>query len=224
MDWADDIAYAVHDVEDFYRAGLIPLDRLATPGSAELDRFLETEVARTDELRRLDPARLREQFQNLLDIAPVDSPYAGTREGRSRLRSFTSSLVDRYINAARLVEPEGDGPVLQIDPEPHMEVMLLKGLTWQYVIESRALITQRYGYRKLIQSLFATLCDASSSEQDRRVLPDFYRDLLGDAPSDALIARTVTDLISSLTEMQVVALHHRLTGIAMGASLDPILP
>ncbi len=224
MDWADDIAYAVHDVEDFYRAGLIPLDRLATPGSAELDRFLETEVARTDELRRLDPARLREQFQNLLDIAPVDSPYAGTREGRSRLRSFTSSLVDRYINAARLVEPEGDGPVLQIDPEPHMEVMLLKGLTWQYVIESRALITQRYGYRKLIQSLFATLCDASSSEQDRRVLPDFYRDLLGNAPSDVLIARTVTDLISSLTEMQVVALHHRLTGIAMGASLDPILP
>ena len=29
MDFADDIAYSVYDIEDFYRAGMIPLDRLA---------------------------------------------------------------------------------------------------------------------------------------------------------------------------------------------------
>ena len=40
MDWADDIAYSVHDLEDFYQCGKIPLDRLVQdPG--ELDRFLE---------------------------------------------------------------------------------------------------------------------------------------------------------------------------------------
>jgi dGTPase len=29
MDWSDDISYAVHDVEDFFRAGRIPLHRIA---------------------------------------------------------------------------------------------------------------------------------------------------------------------------------------------------
>jgi dGTPase len=35
MDWADDLTYAVHDMEDFFRAGLIPLDRLCT---SEIER------------------------------------------------------------------------------------------------------------------------------------------------------------------------------------------
>jgi dGTPase len=39
MDWADDVTYAVHDVDDSYRAGLIPIERLARD-DAELARFL----------------------------------------------------------------------------------------------------------------------------------------------------------------------------------------
>jgi dGTPase len=45
MNWADDIAYSVFDVDDFYRAGLIPLDRIFSD-VAEQERFRADAVAR----------------------------------------------------------------------------------------------------------------------------------------------------------------------------------
>ena len=224
MDWADDVAYAVHDVEDFYRAGLIPLDKIANDDQ-ERARFIGDELDRNAKLSAAYGAdELAAAFNEIMAIAPIPEPYRGNREGRARLRSFTSSLVDRYVKAVSLDTDDAGNPTLTIDQEARKEVAMLKGLTWQYVIESPALITQRYGHKRLIRSLFDTLCDAGTAKQDRRVFPEFYRELLGESPDDATILRTVADLIASMTESQVVALHHRLTGIAFGSTLDPILP
>ena len=45
MDWSDDVTYSVHDVDDFYRAGVIPLDRLVVD-SEERERFYKGVFAR----------------------------------------------------------------------------------------------------------------------------------------------------------------------------------
>lgn len=219
MDWADDVAYAVHDVEDFFRAGLIPLDRL-TSDSVERDRFLDRQIPHVLEQTSFTESDLRSAFNGLMALNVASSPYRGSRFDRAGLRIFTSKLVDRYISAVS-VGTELDHP-LDIDFNAKMEVAILKRLTWHYVIESPALIAQRYGQRQLIQSLFSTLTHATENEDDWHIFPMFYQELLQETKQEHRV-RIVADLISSMSERQVIEVHHRLTGLSLGSALDPIL-
>lgn len=221
MDWSDDVAYAVHDMEDFFRAGLIPMDRLASDGR-ERTRFIEAETNRLT--GKYDLAGLEEAFNFVMDLSPILEPYRGKREDRARIRSFTSSLIDRYVNAVSLSTDESDSP-LRIDEGARLEVAMLKGLTWHYVIESRSLTAQRFGQRSLVQSLFAILCNAANSESDWHVFPDMSQDLLASAQgSDEQTVRVVADVIASMAESQLIELHQRLTGHVLGSAMDPIIP
>lgn len=221
MDWADDVAYAVHDLDDFFRVGAIPLDRLASD-DRERDRFLTAHFERG----QMTPAEQEEQrriFSDLLSFVPVTEPYQGSREDQVQSRTLVSALVHRYITQVAI-----DGRGLAIDPLVRAEVTLLKGVTWHYVIDSRALVTQRYGHTQLIRSLFRVLADAAAEAKPRRevsrIFPLVYQDMIREGDfRDEVILRCVADYIASMTELQVVALHHRLTGIALGADLDPIV-
>ncbi|HWV35109.1 MAG TPA: dNTP triphosphohydrolase [Thermomicrobiales bacterium] len=221
MNWADDVAYAVHDLDDFFRVGAIPLDRLASD-ERERERFL---IA-YGERRKIDPAdgeQQRRVFDGLLGFMPVTGPYQGSREDQARSRSLVSTLVHRYVTNTSV-----DASGLRIEPLLREEVNLLKGVTWHYVIDSRALVTQRYGHTQLIRSLFGMLADnaaeAKTQGEMSRLLPVFYQQMVRDGGyDDAVIVRAVADYISSMTESQVVDLHHRLTGISLGSALDPIV-
>lgn len=219
MDFADDIAYAVHDMEDFYRIGVIPLDRLVSD-EGERDRFIDGFMSRPD--REGDAGTWKSIFEELLESFPQD-PFSGTRFDRASLRSLTSALVGRYV-AALSVDDDGN---VEIDKEKNDEVILLKELTGYYVIESRALISQRFGHAKLIRSLFSTLLQAATGREqarDSKVLPDFFREQIEESEFDGYITvRAVADAIASMTEAQAIGLHGRLNGYSLGSALDPIL-
>ncbi len=52
MDWSDDVTYAVHDLEDFFRLGLIPLERLASADDTERRRFTSAFCERPGALKK----------------------------------------------------------------------------------------------------------------------------------------------------------------------------
>jgi len=237
MDWADDLTYAIHDVEDFYRAGLIPLHLLrpAQKGStplAERTRFLDYVWAKTnedeiEELHGISQSDLDEIFGDLLFVSfKLQTPFEGTKADRTRLRIFTSRLVGRFINGLTLAEPGGKQAVVR-DRDREKEVAVLKQLTWFYVIEAAGLAVQQHAQRQMIKYLFNVFMHETNLRVSR-LLPPYYRERLQDVikahgPGTLANRRVVIDLIAGMTESQAAAVYQRLNGIVLGSALDKIL-
>ncbi len=244
MDWADDIAYSIHDVEDFYRANLIPLDRLVNslrqktngdwevlPGS-ETDRFL-TAVFKRWEHKNIQsefrsPERQAELVQSFLRIigklSDLQTPYDGSHDLKAYLRRFTSIHVSRYINAVRLCDPaQNEGCLIRIDAQAAQEVKMLKELTWHYVMRSPALTAQKRGYVRIIEELFTTFHEASQHQKDWDIFPFGYRERLESTHDSQERSRIVIDLIASMTETQAVQMYQRLQGTSESSILLQIV-
>lgn len=215
MDWADDVAYSVHDLEDFYRVGMIPLDRLATPHAPERQRFEESAFAR---IRAKYPAwatrehELRSAFGDLLLLGSFEGPFDDSRGAREHLHNFSSTLITRYLAAISLAQPGPDARTVIIDQSAQAEVLMLKQLTWQYVVDNPALAIEQHGQRRIIAHLFATYAAAAEESRARKLFPKAWQERLTSATSAAQRLRTVADFIASLTEHQALRLAGRLTG------------
>lgn len=240
MDWADDIAYAVHDVEDFYRAGLIPLDRLLDDQDGEAEHFVRGTFARwtlegVRPVSRHADAELNQAFLNLIEqlrfTQRIAEPYTGSREQRARLRSFTSLLISRYIPSLSLKAPDSSNRrSVTIKAEAEREVAMLKQLTWYYVIQRPSLAAQQMGQKRVVRDLFEIHHRATEKASTRDLLPIGAREFLESelatiAPEKvaSMQARVAADVVCSLSEQQAIALHRRLTGVDPGSVLQGIM-
>lgn len=229
MDWADDITYAVHDVEDMFRAGLVPADRLRQSSARE--EFAEWVFGRWSAKGRHEAS---DEINNALLVFPtffgIGEHYTGTKTHRTALRLFTSNLIRRYVQATKLELIAGEWR-LQVEPEGRLEVDVLKELTWRFVIERPALASQQHGQKSVIRQLFEIFHDAADSTKkhvDQALLPPrIVEDLahlqqIGVSDPN-LRSRLICDAICSMTEDEALRMHSRLTGLSLGSVLDSVV-
>jgi dGTPase len=222
MDWADDITYAVHDVEDFYRAGLVPLQELPDWTSAQR-RQLSKRVRRAWEKLRGEEPLTDDEFAAAeaatIDFPWVSSRYAGTPDNRAELREALSAAISRFVQVTTV----HDGN-LSVDRSIRAQIAILKELTRYLVIEGPHLGTQQHGQRRVIRDLFRIFW-TSAHRKRLSVFPGSVRDeatgLMEAGCPEPDTARFVSDLIAGMTEVQAVHMFHRLTGIDFGSFTDP---
>lgn len=211
MDWADDVAYALHDLEDFYTAGLVPLDRLARDKDTQ-EKFLKRTRERWKEQKREvsdDDWRAHEKIADNLF-----SEFPSEREPSHLMRRMIGAKANLF--ATGLTYASG---LLVEDPNMRMQLDLLKSLTWTYVIESPALSAQQEGQRRVIEALFQYFSE--SVETQPHVLPPWARRLAQDTDENGRM-RIACDVVASLTEAQAIALYGRVSGYQPGSVLDGV--
>jgi len=224
MDWSDDVTYAVHDLDDFFRIGLIPLDRLVDDKDEERVRFRESFFTQIKGKRKLRPKFQRISVKDLdaaLDFVFTGAfgaitPYRGSRSDRIDLRYQTSALIGRFVQAVSL-----SGKTVRIKAPQRAEVAVLKELAWYYVITDPSLATIQHGQRRVICDLHQIYCAAvDDPDEGWKLFPLAQQELLDVTRDDDRRYRVATDFVAGLTESLAYELHHRLTGVSRGSILD----
>ncbi|MGL5835885.1 MAG: deoxyguanosinetriphosphate triphosphohydrolase family protein [Waterburya sp.] len=229
MDFADDITYSVHDLEDFYLAGLIPLELLATDWD-ELDRFI-TEWLRISPHNRVakvvkaNPRR----FQNFLNATyNLKGQYPpGSFEQKAQIKRISSQLIQNYVQSVQLTTEYGDRGHLKYNLQREEELKFLQRIVWSYVISNPRLATQRYGQKRIIKTLFEiylqAINDCDLSFIPARFVKEFLEMEANVGNAEELSqeqARMAVDIVAGLSEAEAVIQYRRLIGISQGSFID----
>ena len=210
MDWSDDCAYSVHDLEDAIFVGQIKVENL----ERDFD-ILHSEMVSGygSTATKEEAAAALERLQNL---SCWPRYYDGTHRSLARLKDSTSQLIGRFVLAAELEtrKVHGDGPLqrytadLVIPREQQVEVDFLKSIAGHYLINAAA-SQERYAKQQVvIKELVEMLHKHAATNLDSIFAKDWAA-----ATNDTERMRIVIDQIASLTDPGAYALHARLSAL-----------
>jgi dGTPase len=213
MDWADDVAYSVHDVEDGVYGGYVPLARLRKDADERAALCADVSLAYSAE----SPGDLETVFAELLAdplFDPLDS-YDGSHPAQVGLKRVTSVLTGRFVAAAVSATraEQGDRQLRRYDADlvvPRRigaQCALLKGLALRYVMRRPGVETWRDRQQEILRELVSALTLRAPDPLDAVFAP-----LWRAAPDDAARLRVVIDQVASLTDPAAIFWHRHLVG------------
>ena len=210
MDWSDDCAYSVHDLEDAIFVGQIKVENF----ERDFDILhIEMKSSYGSTATKEEAYAALERLQQL---SCWPRYYDGSHRSLARLKDSTSQFIGRFVLAAELEtrKVHGDGPLLRytadlvIPREQKVEVDFLKAIAGHYLINAAA-SQERYAAQQIvIKELVEMLHKHAATNLDSIFAKDWQM-----ATNETERMRIVIDQIASLTDPGAYALHARLSAL-----------
>lgn len=227
MDIADDIAYSLHDLDDFYRAGL--LNQAAISGEFRAWRRERAQLRRADTAsvgaRGRTPGyslemlwrRLAERDPWIADADAFDAavekvsdevidglltvPFDGSLAADRALARFTSEWI-RHLQASVEVhrEPAFRSGHISLNRTAWHEVAVLKFLHERFILDRADLAIYQRGQASLVERLVDGLTAWLDDPYDVRRAPNRLLDLVDLATEDYFTARAERPELLSTTD------------------------
>ena len=204
MDWSDDVAYSVHDIEDAIASRTID-PRMLHSHSDVAVVFGRARSAYAPDLDEDDFARA---LDRLLATGAIPDAYEGTRADLAVLKDMTSRLIGRFVVSVERAtrEKHGDGPLTRYDAhlvvpdEVRAEASVLKALAAHFVMFAEVRVGVMTHQREVVGELVRWFA-ADPDRLDEDLRADYAA-----AVDDAERLRVVIDQVASLTDGRALAL------------------
>ena len=209
MDWSDDVAYSVHDLEDALVTGQIDIAHLRR----DLPQLHATAVQ--DYLSDMSEKEAEEAIGSLMNLSCWPKEFDRSHRHLARLKDLTSQLIGRFALAAEQETREhfGDGDLtryaanLLVPRAQRVEVALLKSMAGYYIIRAEKSQERYAKQQEVIIDLVEAVRESAPETLESFFLQEWQR-----ASTEEEKMRVVIDQVSSLTDVGAYALHQQLLG------------
>jgi dGTPase len=239
MDTADDIAYAIHDLEDVHRVGVLQQGAVAAELMAWQRWGPETDLGRAGgaieslrrQLHRKDAWMVNDEaFAAAVELVRAElvdgllaRPFDGSLESEARVAAFSATWTQRLVESVEVTgQPAVRSGHVQLAPAQWHEVQILKFIQNKFVLARPDLALHQRGQGRLLTSLVEALLEWLTDPDEEGRIPSRLADLVelaeaelpGTTPDRITRARgrAVIDFVAGLTDNQAVALMEALSG------------
>lgn len=209
MDFADDVAYSVHDFEDAIVSGFVDLTVL-NDTAAEFE-ILQKVSHWNGAKHSFD--ELAQALSRLRATRYWLTAYNATNDTQGNLKNLTSELIGRFVSAtiAAVIDTSSVesmaryGSALVVPNAIAAEIAVLKGIVSAFLMT----IESRQPYYEWQRGLLTELAEAVLASNGEN-LDAYCTSAWNQASDEAQQRRVVVDQVASLTDQSAITLHHRL--------------